>query len=122
MEKQELNFVTGNGETIISPDRKIRLTIDYLRPVTLVRCKEILRAAERLSGRTLTKISLYHAIYSKSPGNECGDWAETCYLNMRYDYDLASNSLVIFKDNEPIYANDNGAICRDAVALMDSQE
>lgn len=34
-------------------------------------------------------------------------------------YDAVKNLLRIFKNDDPIYENNNGTICRDAVAMMD---
>ena len=35
-------------------------------------------------------------------------------------YDKRKNRLTIYKDGYPIYMNDDGKICRDTVAMMDS--
>ena len=35
-------------------------------------------------------------------------------------YDVKHNVLTIYVDGSPVYENDNGAVCRDAVALADS--
>lgn len=130
MQKQEFNFVVGfvednrqglliDGRTIYNPEKTIRLEIDYSKSITLQRCAEIMAAARKLSGRDLAMISIRHSIYSKSPDNECGDFPETCYLDKHYDYDARTNSLTIYDRGVPVYANDNGVVCRDQVALFD---
>ena len=133
VEHEEFNFVVGwengggrnlvNGMTVMNPEKTIRLQVDYDRPVTLERCREILDKARELSGRDLVGIDLHHSIYDKTPGNECGDFAETCHLDKKYRYLSRDNSLTIFDRGEPVYTNENGVITRGddaAVAYYDS--
>lgn len=118
MEKQTFNFVIGDGRLVVSADGRVRLAVDHSRPITHKRCAAILLAARELAGRNIQRISIHHSVFSRTAGNECGDWAETCYLDKRYDYD--GLSLIVWDRGQPVYANDNGAICRDQAALWDS--
>lgn len=130
MSKTENNYVVGfvraawggliDGASVHNPDRTIRLEIDYSKPVTLARCAEIMTKARELSGRDLAMISIRRSIYSVTPGNEPGDHAETCYMDKKWDYTAANNSMVIYDRGEPVYANDDGAICTGQAALYDS--
>lgn len=126
MEKVEHNFVVGfvdgrDGRTVIKnhDGKPTRLSVDYSCPITLERCAKILNVARSMTGRLLTSITLHHSIYSNTPGNEFGDGPETCFLDMRYDYDGEKNSLVIYKNGEPVYVNDDGEIARDEAAIYD---
>jgi hypothetical protein len=121
IEREEHNYVIGwdvgphglcNGRAVINPEKTIRLGVDYSKPVTLERCRAILQTANEISGRNLGVIELRHSIYSKTPGNECGDFAETCYLDKTYRYDPKANSLTIFDRGECVYSNENGQILR----------
>lgn len=124
MERQEYNYVMGfdnqSGKAVMSPDETVKLIIDHSKPITLKRAKEIFKAACELSGRDLYKISIELSAYSKTPGNECGDAAEECLIDKKWVYTLKTNSLVIWDKGEPVYANDNGVICTDQVALYDT--
>lgn len=47
------------------------------------------------------------------------------YIKLEYDeykltYDKKSNKILVYKNDEPIYLNDNGYICKDTVAIMDT--
>jgi hypothetical protein len=127
--REEFNFVVGfvrtpyglrNGRTVMTPDKTIKL--NHSKPITLARCARILvlDEARKLSGRDLAMISIRRSIYSKTPGNECGDFAETCYLDKRWDYYPDTNSLLIYDRGELVYANDNGQVCTNQAALYDS--
>lgn len=127
---ETFNFVVGyykdvngisRGETVsgIHEGVEKRLVVDHSRPVTLVRCSEILKTAEKLMQRELTKIEICWSVFSKSEGN-CSDCAEECFEDKKYVYTKSSNSLVIWDKDTPVYANDNGQICRDQAALCDS--
>lgn len=126
----EHNYVVGfvratwgglvDGAAVYNPERTIRLEVDHSKPITLDRCAEIMSKARELSGRELVMISIRRSIYSKTPGNECGDFAETCYMDKKWDYTASTNSMVIYDRGEPVYANDDGAICTDQAALYDS--
>lgn len=127
---EEHNYVVGfvraawgglvDGAAVHNPDRTIRLAVDHSKPITLARCAEILSKARVLSGRDLVMISIRRSVYDVTPGNELGDHAETCYMDKRWDYTAATNSLVIYDRGEPVYANDDGVICTDQAALYDS--
>ena len=125
---EEFNFVVGfilvgrnivDGRAVINPQKSIRLQIDHTIPITLVRCAEIMQVARQLSGRPLAYISIRRSIYTVTPGNECSDWAEDCLMDKKWNYDSHTNSLEIFDRGEPVYANNNGSICRDQAALYD---
>lgn len=127
--REEFNYVVGfvrtpyglrDGQTVTNPENTIRLEIDHSRPITLDRCAHILSKARELSGRDLAMISIHRSIFSKTPGNECGDFPETCYLDKRWDFYPDTNSLMIYDRGEPVYSNDNGQVCTDQVALYDS--
>ena len=125
MKTQTFNFVLGyvHGEaayTVTNPEKTIRLAVAMDRgPITVDRCKEVLKKAKSLSGRNLYAIEINHHVYEQTPGND-GDHSERCLSSKRYRYNAEENSLVIFDRDEPIYANDNGIICRDQAALFDS--
>lgn len=129
--REEFNYVVGfirteyglrDGQTVTNPENTIRLEIDHSGPITLDRCSRILKKARELSGRDLAMISIHRSIFSKTPGNECADFPETCYLDKRWDFYPDTNSLLIYDRGEPVYSNDNGQVCTDQVALYDSME
>jgi len=126
VEKQTFNYVfgydreTGNGSVILSPDKKTRLAVDHSGPVTLARCREILKKGEKLSGRTFSKIKIVHQVFTKTPGNECGDFPEKCLYDKVFTYNLDENEMMIFEKGEPVYCNSDGVISRDQVALYDN--
>jgi hypothetical protein len=117
---QTHNYVLGDGVVVRSPDGKTRLTVDHSESITLARCATIYAAACTLSGRTYKRLSIRLSVYSVTPGNECGDGPETCYVDKHWDYDPHRNSMVIWDKGQPVYANDNGVICRDQDALYDT--
>lgn len=114
------NYVLGDGAAVCSPDGKTRLTVDHSQPITLARCATIYAAACKLSGRTYKRLSIRLFVYSVTPGNEYGDGPETCYVVKAWNYDPHRNSLVIWDKGKPVYANDDGVICRDQDALYDT--
>lgn len=128
MKIQEFNFITGYAKNRIRDQNwngtlsvgSQNIQIDYSKPVTLERCKKILERCEKETGREYSRIELNHAIYSKTDGNELGDYPEQTFLDKKYVYDAIENSLLIYDRGEPVYANDNGAICNDHAALCDS--
>jgi hypothetical protein len=107
----------GDGITVFTPDNKTKLTIDHSRPITLIRCREILKAACILSERDIKKITICYSQYSKTPG---GDHAEQCFFDKKWEYDSTNNSLLIWENGTPVYSNDNGAITQDQAAIYDS--
>ncbi len=126
MDKVEHNFIVGfehrnHGRTLFHDGKN--LAVDYNRPLTLSRCKDILLKARELTGQELTIIEMHHAIYSKTEGNECGDYPEECFLNKKYIYGFPANSLIIKDGDEVVYINEDGKILRgdDAnIAYCDS--
>jgi hypothetical protein len=130
MQTQEFNYVVGfvantkgepvSGFAVMTPDKKTKLIVDHSQPITLARCKEILAKAKEVSGRDLIYIKINLSKFTKTPGNECADFAEQCLFDKSYHYDSRNNSLMIYKNGDPVYANDNGTICKDQAALFDS--
>jgi hypothetical protein len=45
---------------------------------------------------------------------------EYTFVETAARYDVAKDSLVIWRNNQPIYSNDRGIVCRDEVALADT--
>lgn len=72
--------------------------------ITVKKCKEIITNLEKAFGKEVPKISVI--ISSASPRKEAV-------------YFSKSNCLQIWEDDEPVYENRNGMICRDRVALAD---
>lgn len=121
IEREENNYIIGwevgphglcDGYVVCNPEKTVRLAVNYAEPVTLTRCAALFKKAVEFSGRNLGLIELHHSIYSKTPGNECGDFAETCYLDKTYRFDPKANSLTIFDRGECVYSNENGQILR----------
>ncbi len=120
MEKEELNYVIGwekndrgdliDGYAVMNPERTIRMAVNYNEPVTMARCKHILGVARTLSGRNLVGIDLCHSVYSKTPGNELGDFPEQCFKDKKYSYRPKENSLIISDKGRIVYMNENGSI------------
>lgn len=128
--REEYNYVVGfvratwggliDGAAVHNHERTICLEVDHSKPITLERCAEIMSKARKLSGRDLAMISIRRSIYSVTPGNECGDHAETCYMDKRWDYTASTNSMATYDRGEPVCYNDDGVICTDQAALYDS--
>lgn len=121
---QEFNYVTANGRTVMRENddsSKTRFIIDHSRPVTLDRCREILKKVrDFLKDESIIRISIHRSIFSKTPGNELGDFPEKLFMDKRWDFDSEKNSLLIWNEGTPVYANENGVICRDLEALCDT--
>lgn len=88
-----------DGRAVWNPERTITLAVDESSPITRERCEAILAAGRKLSGRPLTTIHIHGA-------------------QKKYVY--SNGCLTIYRDGEPVYENNNGKVCRDAVALADS--
>ncbi len=100
---------------------KVAIFINLEIPVTLQRCKDL---CSKFNQKT---ISIVDSRYFDDNGNEYTDkyllkYDETGYVlkKTEYHYNRAKNRLVIWKNDAPIYENDNGRICRDIDALADS--
>ena len=128
-ETQEFNYVMGyakgefgesSGFAVSNPENTVRLAVDHSTPITLKRAKVIFDKARDLSGRDLTSIEICLSVYTKTPGNDCGDHSEECLVDKKWYYTAKTNSLVIWAKGMPVYANDNGVVCTDQAALYDS--
>ena len=106
------------GRGVTSPDGKTRLTVDLSHPITLRRCAEILDRARELSQRPLTRIDISRQTWIAYDADHDypREWGGKLIRNESWQYTAATNSLVIW-DNELVYANYNGHICRDQAAL-----
>jgi len=100
-------------------DNEVAVVIDLDKPVTLKRCRDI-----------CNKFDINHLaindwrFYDRDTGNEIPLWdtEEIGYNTTKKDYMYRRdfNSLVIWNNGMPVYANDNGDICLDLDALADT--
>jgi len=88
----------------------LNFAVDMSQQITLKRCAEIMQEARLMSGRDLHKIEIKDSEYTKTPGNECSDFAETCIRDKSYVYESRSNTLTISDRGRIVYINDNGDI------------
>lgn len=93
--------------------KKILLSVDIYRKLTLMQCADVLRQAEILTGNIYSQIIIEDNRYDK----------DRCPIQRKkYVYNKAKNSLVIWQgkhDLLPVYSNDNGVVCTDRDALAD---
>ena len=66
-----------------------------------------------------SKLQFMLSVYTETEGNECGDFPEECLLNCDVFYFVNENRMIIYKDDMPIFENNNGVICNDPVTLAD---
>ena len=101
----------------------LNLRPDMSTALTRDRCSTLLQEARAMTGRNLHRIEVHDSEYSKTPGNECGDFEETCYRDKRYIYEARTDALTIVDDGDVVYINEGGNILRGddaAVAHADS--
>lgn len=99
------------------------MQVDLSQPVTLARCREILQRASEMVQANLNEITIHDSEYTKTAGNECGDWPETCLRDKRYTYNRSTDTLVVSNKGVVVYLNEHGSILRGddaAVAFADS--
>lgn len=114
------NYVTagypdGIGRTVIVDGRGIKVDDD--EPITLQRCKRLHIRLCELTGQALgsIKVNLSAFEIGEYDGANPQIWGKT------YAYDPRTNSLVIYDQHgTPVYANDDGVVTKDQVALIDS--
>jgi hypothetical protein len=112
-------IVDGNNHNLqINGKRAIVQTEITNNIVTLAKCQEITEKIRR-AGHEPKKLDFLLSIWTETPGNEYGDFPEECLLNKEARYFVTENRLEIWENNELIYENNNGLICRDRVALAD---
>lgn len=99
------------------------MQVDLSQPVTLVRCREILQRASETVQAKLREITIHDSEYTRTPGNECGDWPEECLRDMKYWYDKRADTLVVFDKGVVVCLDEHGSILRGddaAVVFADS--
>jgi hypothetical protein len=130
MRTETYNYVTGwadhdgngytDGRAVIG--QKTQLKINYDHPVTLIRCKEILIAAQQLTGYAYSRLDMHLSVYADLPDDPADDMDAAdarCTLDQVITYYTKTNSMIIWRNGLPVYANDNGVITRDQNALCD---
>lgn len=115
-------IIDGNNHNIMRDGKKVTFKTEIEgNMVTLKKCQEIAEKIRELGHEPKT----LKVILSKwdDEGYEMGDDSKPMprqTLNKTAFYNVDKNTLVIWQDGEPVYANANGTICRDRVALADS--
>ena len=116
-------IIDGNNHNIVNKDGKKVVFETEIEGnlVTLEKCQEVAGKARELGHEPKT----LKFILSEwdDEGYEMGDDTKPApkqLLNKTVVYDVAQNSMVIWQNGEPIYANDDGIICRNRAALADS--
>jgi hypothetical protein len=126
MATQTYNYVSahypdGTGRTVFSPDGKTRLEVDHSRPITLARCAEIHAKACALAQQALGTITIKLSVYEcDCTPADLMDCTHRPVVAKSWVFTPRHNSLVVWDRDTPVYANDNGRICRDQVALADT--
>lgn len=112
-------------------DKWITTRITAEQPLTLERCQELARKVSAVLGQTVTKFRAYHRVdagegkdvaeYRQDLCGE-GNWSEyiTHLIDREYAYNVMENSLLVSEGSAYLYANDNGVICDDPVAIEDT--
>lgn len=103
------------------------VVLDLNKPVTLLRLAEIANKFGAVSRVEINDWRYFnprsgHEIDDNEMRNDYANGEEGGYETRKKDYiyDVKANSLVIWEDGTPIYANDNGIVCRDLEALADT--
>jgi len=118
---KEYNIVLGDGSAVWNKDKSVRLVIDHSKPITLQRCKQIYEVACQLAGRQFKKISILHTIM-ETPEDIEAEIPVIYHRDKRWDYYPDKNALFIYDKGELVYANENGRICSDPVALCETAD
>ena len=114
-------IVDGNRHQLA---RRIRTRLDS--PITIIKCREIVRNLESNFGIEIGKIEVH--LYDDSKFNELYQQVEDEilsaedfheYYKKTAVYNNKTNCLQIWDNGYPIYENNNGTICKDADALAD---
>lgn len=114
-------IVDGNRHQLA---RRIRTRLDS--PITIIKCREIVRNLESNFGIEIGKIEVF--LYDDSKFNELYQQVEDGilsaedfheYYKKTAVYNNKTNCLQIWDNGYPIYENNNGTICKDADALAD---
>lgn len=96
--------------------------VDLSQPVTLDRCKDL---CEKFDAKSIS-IDDWRYFDAGTDQEYDPDWMLTQegghYRTSKkdYRYNRSNNSLIIWEDDMPVYANDDGVICRDLDALADT--
>jgi hypothetical protein len=113
-------IVDGNRHDIKKDGRKVIVSAEIDNNiVSMEKCHEITEKV-RSFGHEPKSLDFLLSIYTKTEGNDCGDIPEECLLNRHVHYDIKHNCMTIYDNREPVYQNNNGVICTDFTALMDS--
>ena len=97
--------------------------------LTLARVKDLAQRASGLLGDTVTRMRIMHRVeaaeretfddYDRLWG-EGGQWPITVIVDKSYHYNATRNALLIYDGDEPVYCNNDGVECDDAVAIADT--
>lgn len=77
--------------------------------VTLEKCHELVKNIREL-GHEPKDLKFLLSIFTRTDGNECGDFPEECLLNKEITYNVRYDLLQVYKDDEFIYENKGGVI------------
>jgi hypothetical protein len=112
-------MIDGNKHDIMKDGKRINIQTEIEdNIVTLEKCKEVTENIRRL-GYEPKKLKFFLSIYTETSGNECGDFVEECLLNRTVNYNVATNTLMVWEDGRPILRNCDGFIDDNQDALAD---
>jgi len=101
-------------------ERAVHINLD--RVVTLNRCKDIC-IKFKVNNISIHDTRFYDLDNNKEYADDylnANDGGYYLTIKKLYTYDKNENSLIIWENGAPVYANDNGIICRDVDALADT--
>lgn len=112
-------ILDGNNTNLIVDGKEQRFGVKITdNNVTMENCHEAVKRLKELNCFP-KKLEFLLSIFTKSNGNEYGDFAEECLLDKRVKYDVEENRMTIWENKELVYENNNGIVCDDKVALAD---
>ena len=115
--KISAGMFSNSNLAVIGPDGEANLIVDHSRPITLSRAREIYDAAIKLTGGAYDRISIKLIVFD-CPIEETGeDGGCPQLINKTWIYNPKANSLVIWENEMPVYANYNGDIYKNQDAL-----
>lgn len=116
-------IVDGNNHDLIDPVNGKRLLFQtevVNNIVTMDKCKSIIEALRNEYNYEPKSLKIDLCIYTKTPGNEYGDFPEECLLHKIVTYGVQNNRLRVWQNRDLVYENWDGEISRDPVALADT--
>lgn len=125
-EYKKAGFLTYNYVTAFHPAKNSSWAVrpggqgieaDDSTPITLERMKSLYQFCCDAEQENLGKIKINMSAYLHNDG---GEGPNPQLFNKVYEYNPETNSMIVWEDGMPIYANDNGVICDDQAALCDT--